>query len=496
MDLFLQEGKVMSIMHIIYKKSIISIFFLALSLATIGCAKDNSPKEEKLEGYVEKTMHGFTVKIPANAEKFQITQQALAKLDYDLEVLVPFFSAEQITVLRSRPIWMEMNTAPNGAAQYHPSKEWLIENKQNPDKAKCVEFTNMGNYITWTTLNHSTMLLHELSHLYHDQSLPQGYENPRVKQVYEQAKNSGKYNSVDYYTIEQTIRKEPAYAMNNQMEYFGQMTEAYFSICNYYPFTYNELKIFDLAAFALMEEIWGPRTIRYGVTTPSPLLGLKLDFFYRKYLDASGLPVLASHRVDDKALHIAQNIVAQMLANCPDVLAELKRLKIRIGVIGKVEQTCDLPEHRDLNTAFPGTDWNARTRGVGATVERPLTSCGEENLLKLFDDRYAGQNILVHEFAHTVHLGKRRIDANWDNSLKAAFEAARVAHLWENTYAGSNYEEYFACGVQAFYNVAAEASPANGIYNFVNTREELKDYDIRLYNLIAEILSEAELHLE
>ena len=31
-----------------------------------------------------------------------------------------------------------------------------------------------------------------------------------------------------------------------------------------------------------------------------------------------------------------------------------------------------------------------------------LTSCGEENLLKLKRDRYRGRDICVHEFAHAI----------------------------------------------------------------------------------------------
>ena len=45
--------------------------------------------------------------------------------------------------------------------------------------------------------------------------------------------------------------------------------------------------------------------------------------------------------------------------------------------------------------------------------------------------------------------------------------------------------EYFAEGVQSWFNVNREANPPDGINNHVNTREELKQYDIELYNLIA-----------
>jgi hypothetical protein len=52
------------------------------------------------------------------------------------------------------------------------------------------------------------------------------------------------------------------------------------------------------------------------------------------------------------------------------------------------------------------------------------------------------------------------------------------------TYAASNSDEYFAEGVQDWFNVNAERNPPDGVHNFVNTRAELKTYDPNLYNLL------------
>ena len=435
--------------------------------------------------YAGKTFSGFTVNYAKSVEDHHVTIKALAKIEQDLEVLSTFFTSAQLIVLRSRPIWMELQLT-DGAAWYHPSVAWLLQNRYNPEKAKCVEICNMSHYIEWSDQNQPCMVMHELAHLYHDQALPNGHNNAHVKEVFNKVKASGKYGYVDYYDGS-NISKKSAYATTNDQEYFAELTEAYFGINDYYPFTYYELKSFDPDGFALMEEVWGVRELPYGVTAPSPALGLNLHFFYRKYLDA-GLPIVSSFRVADTALSIAQNIVKQMLKKCPDVLEELKKIKIRVGIIGKTEETCDLPEHRDLYTAFPGTDWNARARGLGPTADRPLVSCGEENLLQLSDDRYAGQNILVHEFAHAIHLGKRRIDPDWDARLQAAFQSAVSLGLWANTRAGSNYEEYFACAVQAYYHVARASIPPDGVYNHVDTNEKLFDYDPWLYTLIEEVL--------
>jgi len=64
--------------------------------------------------------------------------------------------------------------------------------------------------------------------------------------------------------------------------------------------------------------------------------------------------------------------------------------------------TTDLPEWRhDKGKSleeYHGLTRDQRTRGMGGR----LTSCGEENLLRLEKDRYRGRDICVHEFAHNI----------------------------------------------------------------------------------------------
>ena len=49
-----------------------------------------------------------------------------------------------------------------------------------------------------------------------------------------------------------------------------------------------------------------------------------------------------------------------------------------------------------------GRDIDGTTRGLGGTLELPVTSCGEENITMLDDSRYPMESILVHEMGHTV----------------------------------------------------------------------------------------------
>ena len=65
-----------------------------------------------------------------------------------------------------------------------------------------------------------------------------------------------------------------------------------------------------------------------------------------------------------------------------------------------------------------------------------------------------------------------------------AYKQAMDAGLWSNTYAATNQQEYWAEGVQSYFDTNIEANPSNGIHNHVNTRAELLAYDRRLHDLI------------
>jgi len=209
--------------------------------------------------------------------------------------------------------------------------------------------------------------------------------------------------------------------------------------------------------------------------------------FYAKRLLADGVPVLSSARTSDVALRAACRIVRRMLGPRPDVRDAMLARNARVAVMSRDERTLDIPEHSDLQRLYPDTDWNTRARGLGGTVDRPVTTCAEENLRCDPDDRYRGENILVHELAHGIfNLGLTFAVPDFPARLGAAFEASRAAGRWAQTYAGSNVAEYFAEGVQSYFDTNIRAEPPNGVHNHVHTRATLRAYDPALYDLVAE----------
>jgi hypothetical protein len=222
-----------------------------------------------------------------------------------------------------------------------------------------------------------------------------------------------------------------------------------------------------------------------GLTVHEPPSELGFDPFYKKYLSADGLPILSSERVPDEALRVALGIINHLLEGHEDIRRAIIEAKVRVAIMSKDEQTTDIPEHRDLT---PKDYWNRRARGLGATKIRPATSCAEENLLGFEKDRYKGESVLIHEFAHTIHeIGLARVDPEFDSRLRELHGKAIQKGLWNNTYAVTNHKEYWAEGVQSWFDANLQADPPNGIHNHVNTREELQAYDPDLAEVIRQI---------
>ena len=224
--------------------------------------------------------------------------------------------------------------------------------------------------------------------------------------------------------------------------------------------------------------------------------GKNIPSFYQKYIETEGLYVTSSGKVSDEALLKACDIISLMLAKRPDVKAHMVKKGCHVMIIGKDEETCDLPEFAHIcNCEDSIKYWNWRARGFGGAPEDEFSSsCGEENLLALPQDKYVGENILIHEFAHLIHtVGIVGVEPDFNERLEALRQNAIRKGLWEKTYAVSNKEEYFAECVQSYFNCNRYAEPANGVHNWVNRRTKLKTYDPDMYRLLQEYFYEIEI---
>jgi Sulfatase-modifying factor enzyme 1/Protein of unknown function (DUF4019) len=215
---------------------------------------------------------------------------------------------------------------------------------------------------------------------------------------------------------------------------------------------------------------------------PAPPQELGLDPFYAKFLLADGVPIVSSARASDHALRSALTIVRRMLRKRPDIRDRLIAEGARLVVMSPTEQTLDIPEQaflRGTPTDTPGVDWNERTRGLGGTIDLPLASCGEENLLCLPCDTAGREQVLIHEFGHLIE----RVGLAWDEVFKralvAAYDAAVAKDLWHGAYPSRNKHEYWAVGVESWFDANVPEQR--------HSRAELATFDPPLYALVAQI---------
>lgn len=207
---------------------------------------------------------------------------------------------------------------------------------------------------------------------------------------------------------------------------------------------------------------------------------VQLDSFYAQILNDDGLIFAGSARVNRFALIEAKYLIRQMLQGQPAVRQALVDAQVRVTVMAADEFTTDVPEHRRLR---PARYWDRRARGLGATPDNPVVSCGEENLLGFPGDPYDGENILIHEFAHAVHeVGMPCVDPDFDARLQAAFDEAARRGTWRSTYAATNRNEYWAEGTQSWFDCNAAPNASHGS---IRTRRQVEARDPRLATLLA-----------
>lgn len=229
------------------------------------------------------------------------------------------------------------------------------------------------------------------------------------------------------------------------------------------------------ASFALAAHGEGTNETRPAIQSLNPP---EQDFF-AKELRFRGIPIKAHQVVSNEAMEAAYGRLSRLLAHLPAVVTNLVTAKVELHIIGKDQVTTDLPEWRqDKGVPLPeygGLTRDQRTRGMGGR----LTSCGEENLLKLDQDKYRGRDICLHEFAHAIrNFG---LDQAVVDKFDRQYERSLAKKLWIKSYAASNPDEFFAELTMWYFGTHGDLNmtgpkPENG-------PEGLKQYDPEAFAL-------------
>jgi hypothetical protein len=229
---------------------------LALPFAARAEDRKEKPEPPKPTSHTAKTVEGWTVRVDdrlLSGDGAATGTRALRYLESrlaDIKVVVP---ADKVKKLQAVVIVLDFSHGMLRSMQYHPGAGWLKDNGYSPDLAKCVHLPRAADLMTSRNVREQPWcVLHELAHAYHDQVL--GFEEPRVKEAYERYKKSGRGEK----TLLHDGRRVRHYALTNQMEFFAEMTEAYFGTNDFFPFNRAELKDAEPEIYDLMQRVWEP----------------------------------------------------------------------------------------------------------------------------------------------------------------------------------------------------------------------------------------------
>ena len=480
----------------------------------------------RVPGYRNLSVEGWPVRLSEQLEKEQPeqTSRALELLEEQLKEITTLLPEEPLNAVMTVPIWLSPEyDGVRPTAEYHPGAGWLARVGRRPELVHCVELTNVRIFER-EYKRMPMMILHELAHAYHHQVL--SFDHPDVVACYQQARRNGSYDAV----LRGNGKIEKAYGMNDAKEYFAETSEAFFGENDFFPFNSDELENHDPRMFAVLARLWEmpsdgnelgdnqrnnvgadsgeadtpvsdsgksttekssadgskPSSDPYPIGPPPG--SLNLDPFYKKYTEATGYPIVASGDVNDFALKEAAYLIDMMLKERPDVRQAMIDSGSRMIVMGYREYTTDIPEYAHMR---PKDFWDARARGLGGSRRDAVCSCAEENVLAFPGDPYSTENILIHEFAHNIHLrGMVNLDPTFQDRLQKTYQNAMDQGLWKGKYASTNAAEYFAEGVQSWFD---DNRPPDHDHNHVDTRKELREYDPGLAAICKEVFGNTKL---
>lgn len=262
------------------------------------------------------------------------------------------------------------------------------------------------------------------------------------------------------------------------------------------------LSFLTFSSFTLLAQ---NKTEHKSAIIKSPPISLKLDSFYKKFINCNGIPIVSSAKVPDRALVVASEIVNHMLLKRQDIQKELVVRGSRVSIMAATEFETDLPERSDWkkpafndgrltpserdNYYKPGgidsmsdkAYWNKRARGMGGT----LVSCAEENLLGYPNTRYYGENILVHEFSHNMMNALRKVDPTLYAEIGKAYNNAKEKGMYKDQYAINTVAEYWAEGTQWWFN--SNFPFYENEKKILASSEDLKNYDPALYHILKQV---------
>ena len=411
--------------------------------------------------YRELRIEGWPIRLDKTLSSEQ-AEAVEAYLREKLAAVLRYMPAKHHKPLQSVPIWVDKDAEDRG--QYHPGIYWMEKSGWHVEKYMAIHFGRADRLLQYGKTQ-PMVVLHELSHAFHDQVL--GFDDERITKAYLNAREQKLYDEVKHING----RSVRAYAMKDEREYFAELTEAYFGTNDYFPFTRDELRSHDPMGYRMVEAIWEVKRPQPAFEILSVSESVAKEYgldraFYRKTLMVQDILIASSDRVSDYALYEAAYQFDAIMRNlAPAVAQRIRERKPLCILVAHDELTSQVPQFSTDKTGKELDFYNWRKRGFLTKQKgRHIVFFAEEDVLE-YPGGMDKESILIHEFGHVVHgVG---FDREMQERLTATFENAKKSGLWNDGFASQRFGRVDSETPTSLLDALAKAFPHQ-------TREFLK----------------------
>lgn len=185
--------------------------------------------------------------------------------------------------------------------------------------------------------------------------------------------------------------------------------------------------------------------------------------YYTKYIDAGGIAIMGDNLVADRFFYAAQEMIFTITAKRPELREALSpKTRFRMVLVDPGPGPAAIPE---VNNDYYDKTAGIAFCGRGSVPDADNFFCVTPVWVHpVKTDEIWGMTVLVHEFAHAMHLRAiNKLDPTFQGRLEAAYavakanavdnleDALRLNKYGKRTPEMLDVREYWAYGVQAWF---------------------------------------------
>lgn len=214
---------------------------------------------EPARAYVVTNAQGWTVHLERELADAQpaLAREALARVDAKLAEVLRRLPAGSHARLRRLPIFLLFGEEAKAGGRDNGAEYFQREAPEffpltDPHWGSSLVIYSARNYVQLSDQWAVRVLLHEFAHAWQLEQWPE--KQVDIQAAYDHAERQGLYRGV------KDVNGDPiakAYATENQLDYFAELSVAYFLRGEYEPFDRAALRAYDPEGYAMIEKMWG-----------------------------------------------------------------------------------------------------------------------------------------------------------------------------------------------------------------------------------------------